>query len=68
LTRRENFVQKFSAALGISLRSDHDHDLVALFGTLGFECECLLFPVDVELYMILAATSIVAPVVFKNCL
>jgi hypothetical protein len=24
--------------------------LVALFGTVGFECECLLFPVDVELY------------------
>jgi hypothetical protein len=24
--------------------------LVALFGTLGFECECLLFPADVELY------------------
>jgi hypothetical protein len=24
--------------------------LVALFGTLGFECGCLLFPADVELY------------------
>jgi hypothetical protein len=24
--------------------------MVALFGTLGFECGCLLFPVDVELY------------------
>jgi hypothetical protein len=24
--------------------------LVALFGTHGFECECLLFPADVELY------------------
>jgi hypothetical protein len=24
--------------------------LVAIFGTLGFECECLLFPADVELY------------------
>jgi hypothetical protein len=24
--------------------------LVALFGTLGFECECLLFLADVELY------------------
>jgi hypothetical protein len=24
--------------------------LVALFGTLGFECECLLFRADVELY------------------
>ncbi len=34
----------------IPLRSDHDHDLVALFGTLGFECGCLLFPADVELY------------------
>jgi hypothetical protein len=29
---------------------DHDHDLVALFGTLGFEYECLLFSADVELY------------------
>jgi hypothetical protein len=34
----------------IPLRSDHDHDLVALFGTLGFECGCLLFPADVDLY------------------
>jgi hypothetical protein len=34
----------------IPLRSDHDHDVFALFGTLGFECECLLFPSDVELY------------------
>jgi hypothetical protein len=34
----------------IPLRSDHDHDLVALFGTLGFECECLIFPANVELY------------------
>jgi hypothetical protein len=33
----------------ILLWSDHDHDLVALFGTLGFECECLLIPADVEL-------------------
>jgi hypothetical protein len=24
--------------------------MVALFGTLGFECECLLYPTDVELY------------------
>jgi hypothetical protein len=24
--------------------------LVALFGTLEFQCECLLFPTDVELY------------------
>jgi hypothetical protein len=30
--------------------SDRDHDSVALFGTLGFECECILFPADVELY------------------
>jgi hypothetical protein len=37
--------------------------LVALFGTLGFECECLLFAADVE--KILDATSIVAPVVLK---
>jgi hypothetical protein len=34
----------------IPLQSDRDHDLVALFGTLGFECGCLLFPADVELY------------------
>jgi hypothetical protein len=34
----------------IPLWPDHDHDLVALFGTLEFECECRLFPVDVELY------------------
>jgi hypothetical protein len=35
----------------IPLRSDRDHDLVTLFGTLWFEYECLLFPVDVELYV-----------------
>jgi hypothetical protein len=34
----------------ISLWSDRDHDLVALFDTLGFECGCLLFTADVELY------------------
>jgi hypothetical protein len=34
----------------IPLRSNHDHDFVALFGTLGFQCECLLFPTDIELY------------------
>jgi hypothetical protein len=34
----------------IPLRSDHDHGLVALLDTIGFECECLLFPADVELY------------------
>jgi hypothetical protein len=34
----------------IPLQSDRDHDLVALLYTLGFECECLLFPIDVELY------------------
>jgi hypothetical protein len=33
----------------IPLWSDHDHDLVALFGALGIECECLLLPADVEL-------------------
>jgi hypothetical protein len=33
----------------IPLQSDHDHDLVALFGTLGFECGCPLFPANVEL-------------------
>jgi hypothetical protein len=35
---------------GIPLWSDLDHHLVSLFGTLGFECECLLFPIDVEIY------------------
>jgi hypothetical protein len=30
--------------------SDRDHELVALFGTLGFECGYLLFPAGVELY------------------
>jgi hypothetical protein len=34
----------------IPLWSDCDHDFIALFGTLGFECECLIFPIDVELY------------------
>jgi hypothetical protein len=34
----------------IPLWSDRDHDLVARFGTLWFERECLLFPADVELY------------------
>jgi hypothetical protein len=34
----------------IPLQSYRDHDLVALLGTLGFECECLLFPTAVELY------------------
>jgi hypothetical protein len=34
----------------IPLWSDRDHDLIALFGTLGSECRCLLFLVDVELY------------------
>jgi hypothetical protein len=34
----------------IPLQSGRDHDLVALLGTLGFECESLLFPADVELY------------------
>jgi hypothetical protein len=34
----------------IPLPSDRDHDLVALLSTLGFECECLLFPADDELY------------------
>jgi hypothetical protein len=34
----------------IPLQSDHDHDLVALLGTLGFECECPIFPADAELY------------------
>jgi hypothetical protein len=34
----------------IPLLFDRDHDLVALLDTIGFECECLLFPADVELY------------------
>jgi hypothetical protein len=34
----------------IPLQSDRDHDLVALLSIIGFECECLLFPADVELY------------------
>jgi hypothetical protein len=34
----------------IPLLSDRDHDLVALLGTLGFECECLLFSADIELH------------------
>jgi hypothetical protein len=34
----------------IPLQSDRDHDLFALLGTHGFECECLLFPADDELY------------------
>jgi hypothetical protein len=34
----------------IPLWYDHDHELVALFCTLEFEYECLLFPTDVELY------------------
>jgi hypothetical protein len=33
----------------IPLWFDRDHDLVALFGTIGFECECILLPTDVEL-------------------
>jgi hypothetical protein len=54
--RWENFDEKFSAALcflsdviAFLLWSDHDHDLVTQFGTHGFECECLLLPIDVEL-------------------
>jgi hypothetical protein len=34
----------------IPLQYDRDHDLAALLGTLGFECECLIFPTEVELY------------------
>jgi hypothetical protein len=34
----------------IPLWFDHDHGLVVLFGILAFECECLLFLTDVELY------------------
>jgi hypothetical protein len=55
LTRRENFIEKFSAALGflssvIAFLSGLIMTMVALFGTLWFECGCLLFPADVELY------------------
>jgi hypothetical protein len=39
-----------SFLLMLSFMPNRDHDLVALFGTLWFECECLLFPADVELY------------------
>jgi hypothetical protein len=58
LTHPENFIEKIlgCARLLIGCQSiplwfDCDHDLVALFGTLGFECECLLFPADVEPYV-----------------
>jgi hypothetical protein len=34
----------------IPLWSNRDHDLVALFGNIGFEYGCLLFPTDVDLY------------------
>jgi hypothetical protein len=56
--RCENFVEEFSTALvflsGVIAFNNllwyhRDHDLVALFGTLGFEYESLLFPTDVEL-------------------
>jgi hypothetical protein len=57
LTRRGNFVEKILGCAGLLIRcysiplwSDRDHDLVALFGTLGFECGCLLFPANVDLY------------------
>jgi hypothetical protein len=33
----------------VPLWSERDHDLVALFSTLGFECECLLLPAHIEL-------------------
>jgi hypothetical protein len=39
--------------------------MVALFGTLGFECECLFFPAYGELYD-LATTSIMALLILKN--
>jgi hypothetical protein len=52
-----NFCRKILGCAGLLIRchniplwSNHDHDLVALFGTLGFEYELLLFPTDVELY------------------
>jgi hypothetical protein len=57
LDASRNFCKKIVGYAGlligchsILLRSDRDHDLVALFGTLGFESECLLFPANVELY------------------
>jgi hypothetical protein len=57
LTCRENFIEKFSAALGflsgvkaflfgLIVTMTWLHFLVPL----GFECRCLLFPADVELY------------------
>jgi hypothetical protein len=57
LDASRKFHRKFLGCVGlligchsIPLRSDRDHDLVAQFGTHAFECECLLFPIDVELY------------------
>jgi hypothetical protein len=57
LDASRKFHRKFLGCVGlligchsIPLRSDRDHDLVPLFGTLGFECGCLLYPAIVELY------------------
>jgi hypothetical protein len=40
----------FIGCHSIPLQFDCDHDLVALLGTLGFECECLIFSADVDVY------------------
>jgi hypothetical protein len=57
VTTSRKFCRKILSCAGlligchsIPLRSDCGHDIVSLFGTLGFECECLLFPTDVELH------------------
>jgi hypothetical protein len=57
LARRENFVEKFSTALGFlsGVIAFFSGLIVTMtwwhfFGTLGFECGCLLFPANVELY------------------
>jgi hypothetical protein len=49
----------------ISLRSDRDHDLVALFSTMVLNVTVSSIPLMLS-FMILAATSIVAPMVLKN--
>jgi hypothetical protein len=71
LDTSRKFQRRFLDCVGLLIRchsiplwSDHDHDLVALFGTLGFEYVSS-FPLMLSL-MIPAATSIVAPTVLKN--
>jgi hypothetical protein len=72
LTRRENFIEKFSGALGFLL------GVIAFLSGLIVTMTWLHFSVPLGLnvnvssfllmlsFMILAATSIVAPVVLKN--